>query len=542
MATGALSLVLHAHLPFVRHPEHPDFLEEDWLFEAIAETYVPLLRMLDSLEADGVPCQLTMSLTPPLAEMLADPMLQQRAARRLERLVALARETCAIHRSGPLEAASEHALHELTEVLELYEHTWGRQLLPRFRHHQDAGRLEIFTCTTTHGLLPLMATDEARTAQVEQACRTHEGHFGRRPKGIWLAECAWSPGVDELLAAAGIECFIAEGRALLEAAPPAQLGTTRPVWTPAGVAAFGRDAACSHQIWSASDGYPGDVLYREFYRDVAWDLPYEVVKPFLHDDGVRRALGIKLHRVTGEVDLADKQPYDPAAALARTREHARHFVASRQAQVTELAERLGRAPHLTAPFDAELFGHWWAEGPAFLEAVIRELAAQDVVALVHPTRWLEQEPVNQVTVPAHSTWGAKGTYEVWLNDGNAWIYRHLHHAEDRVIAAVLRHLGASPEADRALAQMGRELLLAQSSDWAFILTMDTSVGYAERRSREHIHHLHRLGDALDAGQIDSDHLAEREARWTCFPDLDPALWHPREVLAHGGSAVATVAD
>ena len=539
MPTGALSLVLHAHLPFVRHPEHPRFLEEDWLFEAIAETYIPLLRMLDRLEADGVPCQLTMSITPPLAEMLADPLLQERASDRLARLAELAREVAAVHAGGPLAAAAEHARHELEEASELFEGAWQRQLLPRFRHHLEAGRLEVFTCTATHGLLPLMATDEARSAQVEQACRTHARHLGRRPEGIWLAECAWSPGLDELLATAGIRCFIAEGRALTEASPPARLGTARPVWTPAGVAAFGRDAECSHQVWSASEGYPGDYLYREFYRDVAWDLPYALVRPYLHDDGIRRALGIKLHRVTGPVDLADKEPYDPAAALARAREHARHFVACRQAQVRELSARMGRTPHLTAPFDAELFGHWWSEGPAFLEAVIRELAAQDTVALVHPTRWLDQEPVNQVTVPAHSTWGAEGTYEVWLNDGNAWMHRHLHHAEERVVSVVSRFLGRSAQVDRALAQACRELLLAQSSDWAFILTMDTSVGYAERRTREHIHHLHRIADGVEQGHIDIAHLDERQGRWTCFPDLDPALWHPREVLAYGGSAVAT---
>ena len=180
MPTGALSLVLHAHLPFVRHPEHPDFLEEDWLFEAIAETYVPLLHMLDRLEADVVPCQLTMSLTPPLAEMLADPLLQERASRRLDRLVALATEVAERHRGSTLEAAAEHALHELALAWHLFEQRWGRQLLPRFRHHLEAGRLEIFTCTATHGLLPLMATDEARSAQVEQACRTHQRHFGQR--------------------------------------------------------------------------------------------------------------------------------------------------------------------------------------------------------------------------------------------------------------------------------------------------------------------------------------------------------------------------
>jgi len=538
MSLGALSLVLHAHLPYIRHPEHPDFLEEDWLFEAIAETYVPLLRMMDRLEADAVPFRLTMSITPPLAEMLADPLLQARAARRLRRLVALANEVTKREAGGPRARAAEHALAELVAVHQCFEHDWGCALLPRFRHHAEHGRLELITCTATHGLLPLMATDSARHAQVELACQTHERHFGTRPAGIWLAECAWAPGVDAHLAAAGIRWCCVEDRALHEASPPAQLGTTRPVWTPAGVAAFGRDAESSRQVWSADEGYPGDPAYREFYRDVAWDLPLETVRPYLHDDGVRRALGIKLHRITGRVPLDEKRPYDPDAAAERARVHAHHFLAARRAQLARLREQTGRPAHLLAPYDAELFGHWWAEGPLFLEALLRAAAEQADVDLVHPSAWLEQEPINQVTVPARSTWGADSTFEVWINGRNSWIYRHLHQAELRLSELVQRFgEDVDPDVRRALRQAARELLLAQASDWAFILTMDTSVGYAERRTREHVFALTRLADELEGGHLDLPHLTEREARWRLFPDVDPMLWHPDRVTHGGGTAV-----
>jgi len=538
MSLGALSLVLHAHLPYIRHPEHPDFLEEDWLFEAIAETYVPLLRMMDRLEADAVPFQLTMSITPPLAEMLADPLLQQRAARRLRKLVALATEVADREVCGPRGRAADHALAELVSVSQHFEHEWGCALLPRFRHHAERGQLELITCTATHGLLPLMATDAARHAQVELACRTHARHFGRRPTGIWLAECAWAPGVDAHLEAAGIAWCCLEDRALHQASPPAQLGTTRPVMTPAGVAAFGRDAESSRQVWSADEGYPGDPAYREFYRDVAWDLPLETVRPYLHDDGVRRALGIKLHRITGKVGLDDKEPYDPDAAAARAEVHARHFLAARRAQLARLREQTGRAAHLLAPYDAELYGHWWAEGPQFLEALLRAAAEQTDVTLVHPSAWLAQEPINQVTVPARSTWGADSTYEVWINGRNSWIYRHLHQAELR-LSGLVQRFGEDDDPDvmRALRQAARELLLAQSSDWAFILTMDTSVGYAERRTREHVFALTRLADELESGQLDLSHLAEREGRWQIFADVDPMLWHPSRVVSRGGTAV-----
>lgn len=540
MTTGSLSLVLHAHLPFVRHPEHPSFLEEDWLFEAITETYVPLLRMLDRLAADEVAVQLTMSMSPPLCEMLVDPLLQERYARRLNGLIRVAQREAMRRRFSPFQEAAEFYVAELKEVREIWADRYGRNLLRGFRGHQDAGRLCLVTVGGTHGYLPLMATDMSRSAAVEIAATNYDKHFGRRPEGIWLPECAYAPGLDQVLADAGLRFFFMETHGVNWARPKPKFGTLRPVFTESGVAAFARDPECSRQVWSAKEGYPGDPLYREFYRDLGWQAPDEVIGDLL-GGGPRRGVGLKYHRISGEVPLDEKEPYVPSWARERATIHAADFLANRQAQAAHLAETMEAEPHMVAPFDAELFGHWWFEGPAFLEAFFRVAAEQDTLGVTTPARWLVDNPVAQVVQPIASSWGDRGSYDVWLNADNAWMYQHLHRAEERMVELADRFTAPNDLEQRALAQCARELLLAQASDWAFIVTMKTVVPYANKRTRVHMDRFHRLYGMLIAGAIDGAALSEWEGHDTIFPEVDPSLYRSERVKRpNAGAAVATV--
>ncbi|MCB9728749.1 MAG: DUF1957 domain-containing protein [Deltaproteobacteria bacterium] len=535
MSTGCLSLVLHAHLPFVRHPEHPSFLEEDWLFEGLTETYVPLVRMLDRLEADGVPSPLTLSVSPPLCEMLADPLLRERYAERLDALIRLADEEAEARRGTPTQDAADHVAWLMRDTRQVWQECYGRDLLAALAHHQDTGRLELITVAGTHGFLPLMATDEARRAQIEVACANFAKHFGRRPEGIWLPECAFAPGLDRLLADAGLSYFFTETHGVTYARPRPRFGHYRHVLTEHGVAAFARDPECSRQVWSADEGYPGDPLYREFYRDVGWEASAERVAPIFMG-GPRRGVGLKLHRVTGRVSLDQKEAWVPAWAFERAAEHAGHFLRSRQEQVARIADAMGAAPHLLAPFDAELFGHWWYEGVAFLEALFRQAATQDEVALTTPRGWLAREPVAQVVTPCASSWGDGGSYEVWLNGGNAWMYEHLHRAEERMVELANRTETPTALERRAMCQAARELLLAQASDWAFIVTMATVVPYAVRRTRTHLARLDRIHRDVLAGTIDEAWLSEVEAADSAFQEVDPRLWRSDGVRAPGAGA------
>jgi 1,4-alpha-glucan branching enzyme len=517
---GYLALVLHAHLPFVRHPEHPEFLEEGWLFEALTETYLPLLTSFERLAAEGVDFRVTVNLSPPLCEMMVDPLLQGRYLDHLARVEHLAsREADAWPEESPIGRLARHYLAEFRSCRRRFEAA-GRNVLSGFRDLQDNGLVEIITCAATHGLLPLMRTEEAVRAQVEVAVANYRKHFGRAPSGIWLPECAYRPGLEDHLRRAGIRFFFTDAHAMMFGSPRPKYGVFRPVYCAGGVAAFGRDLESSRQVWSRQQGYPGDSDYREFYRDVGHDGEQHYVGPYL-PAGIRTNLGLKYYRITGDVQLHEKQYYDPARAAERAAEHAGNFLFNRGAQIRHLRGWLGTEPVVVSPYDAELFGHWWYEGPAFLEHLFRKMHHdQEEIAPITPSEFLGLFPTHQTQRPNASTWGDKGYFEVWLNGTNDWIYRHLHKAEERMVELARRYPHAEGLTARALRQAARELLLAQSSDWAFIMTTGTMSAYAERRTREHVHRFTRLYEMVRSGGVDEGWLADVESKDTIFQEID----------------------
>ncbi|MGI9105290.1 MAG: glycoside hydrolase family 57 protein [Pyrinomonadaceae bacterium] len=533
MPHGFFSLILHAHLPFVRHPEHAEFLEEDWLYEAITEVYLPLVHALSTLHAAGAQPRLALNLSPTLCEMLADPLLQTRYTRHLENLLALAeKEVERTRRDAPrfLPAARMYR-QTMRAAKRLWLEVYRRDLVGGFRELQEAGVCEIITCAATHGFIPFISTTEARRAQIEIAVANYRKHFRRQPRGIWLPECAYADGVETLLKDAGLEYFIADTHAILYGEPRPRYGVYAPVKCANGVAAFARDLETSQQVWSSVIGYPGDPNYREFYRDIGWDAPLEYLLPHLHADGTRRHLGLKYHRVTGrDVPLPDKQPYLPRRAQERAAAHAAHFVDERIKQCARQRDALGgHMPLIVSPYDAELFGHWWFEGVQFLDFVFRELARRrDELTTVAPGDYLNMNVRLQTQHLSPSSWGAEGYYKVWLNDSNAWLYPQQHAAEARLTALTNRYAGQTDAlTTRALNQAARELLLAQASDWAFQISHATTVEYATRRFRSHVARFHALADDLERGEFDIARLTEIEARDNLFAELDYQIYRSR---------------
>ena len=530
MNRGVLAIVLHAHLPFVRHPEFPEFLEEDWLYEAITETYLPLLEVFENCLNDGVPYRLTLTLTPPLVGMLRDELLMSRYAQRLDSLCELCDKE--VHRTrgdaqfGPL---AWHYREHLYHLRRLFHDRWKGDLVAAFKRLQDSGALEIMTCGATHGFLPLMIHPEAVRAQIQVACAHYRMHFGRHPRGIWLPECGYSPGIDKHLAAENLRFFFVDSHALANAVPRPRRGVYAPIYTPSGVAAFARDPESSMQVWSAEHGYPGDPIYREFYRDIGWDLDYDYVRPYIQATGDRKNTGIKYYRITGAVPLGGKEPYDPAAARERADVHAANFLFNRTKQFEYLRNAFGDGPPpiVVSPYDAELYGHWWYEGPVFLDRLIRRAAAdQEVLRLQSPVDYLTDHPEQQLAQPPMSSWGAGGYSAVWLDEGNDWIYRYLHKASERMIELARLHPDAPDVARRALNQAARELLLAQSSDWAFIIKTGTMVDYAVRRTREHLLRFDKLYQQIKGGQVDEGWLTMVESRDNLFPEIDYRVYRP----------------
>ncbi len=520
---GYFCPILHAHLPYVRHPEYEDCLEENWLFEAITETYIPLLRMMERLEADGVSFRLTMVLTPSLCAMLEDGLLRERYGRHLKGLRELAAKEVERTRTMPeFQATALMYANRLDDCRAAWE-GYGGDLIAQFRAFQDRGLLEVLTCAATHAFLPLLREVPAAVrAQLEVGRNEYERHFRRSPRGIWLPECGYYPGLDEHVREAGIRYFFLDSHGVLFADQRPAYGVFAPLFCPSGVAAFGRDIESSRSVWSAQDGYPGDPRYREFYRDIGYDLDYEYIRPYIHESGLRTSTGLKYHRISGKgVDLHEKEPYDPALALSAAYEHAGNFLFNRQQQVLHLSSLMDRPALICSPYDAELFGHWWFEGPLFLESLLRKLHHdQDDIALITPSEYLDHFPKNQVATPGESSWGNRGYNEVWLDESNDWIYPHLHAASERMGELARAHKRPSPPKRRALQQAARELLLAQASDWAFIMKTNTTVEYAIRRTRTHLANFNALHDSLAAGTVDDEVLAALEQKSRLFPEID----------------------
>jgi 1,4-alpha-glucan branching enzyme len=526
---GQLSIVLHAHLPFVRHPEYDDFLEEDWFFEAVSETYLPLLQVFDRLADEAVPYRVAMTLTPTLVTMLRDELLLERYARRLDKLCELSEKEIARTLGDRTFGKLAHFYRDhFAGLRHSFHDRYRRDLVGAFRRLQDAGFLEIITSGATHGFLPLMAQrPETVRAQVAVAANHYRLHFGRDPMGIWLPECGYYPGVEEHLAAQGIRYFFVDTHAVANARPRPLFGVHAPVVTEAGVAAFARDPESSQQVWSAQFGYPGDPVYREFYRDVGWDLELDYVRPYVQPTGDRKNTGIKYYRITAR-GSAHKEPYDPDLARERAQQHAANFMFNRERQIEHLAGQLtGRKPIVVAPYDAELFGHWWFEGPWFLEALLRKSAFdQAVFRLATPSDYLRDHPEQQVATPSLSSWGEQGYASMWLDPANDWIYPHLHACADRMVALARDFPDPDDLRRRALNQAARELLLAQSSDWAFIMKTGTMVEYATRRTKEHVSRFLQLDQQVRTGAIDEGWLSWVEGKNNLFPEIDYRIYQP----------------
>jgi len=522
-------LALHSHLPYVlNHGRWPH--GSDWLCEAALDTYLPLLEELEQLSTEGTPAPVTIGFTPVLANQLASPNFAREMEEFFTQRLAACDEVPAS--VGPLVDFWRSRFKRLQALFRKID----RDLISAFRRLQERGRLEIIGSAATHGYLPLLAKEESIRLQLAVGQGEHRRLFGVAPVGCWLPECAYRPGIEKHLAEAGFRYFFTDahlahaGTALGGYAdvplgaerfdaerhdvssPPAVRGkAARSPYrayrvsrvasrgSKRGVAALVRDPRSSMQIWSRHQGYPGDEAYLEFHK-------------------IRWPGGLKLWRVSGaNVDLGAKRPYEPRAAFERAGDHASHFVHL----LESLSPKKGADKDgvIVAPFDTELFGHWWFEGADFLAATYRALRGRGVRA-VTASQHLEAHPPRTALQLAEGSWGANGNHSMWMNDQTAWTWKRLKPLEAafwKAAPAALKEPAARP----VLAQAARELLLAQSSDWQFIISTGAVVDYAERRFTLHCDDAERLIDALKEGSLESgarmaDELAKRD---DLFPDV-----------------------
>lgn len=516
---GYISLVLHAHLPYIRYPENKHHLEERWFYEAITETYIPLLKLFGDLINDRVNFRATLSLTPTLIEMFRDELLMDRYRQHLGSLIELSEKEVARNaRKSSFVSLAKMYRKRFLKVRNLFEDTYRRDLTSAFRGLSDSGKIEIIASTATHSFLPaLMSVPEAQKTQILLGIEHYRKTFGRNPEGMWLPECGFTPEIDNMLKTAGIRYFFLESHGLLNCTPKCRYSIYTPVKTPSGIFAFSRDVRSSRQVWSSLSGYPGDFYYRDFFRDIGFDLDMDYIKPYV-PDGIRTFTGMKYYRITGR--HCQKKPYVRKMAMEKTRIHADHFIGAKVDQTLYLKNRLGIRPVITAAYDAELFGHWWFEGPEWLNFLFRRGARQKVLSFISPSQYLSQEKNFYTSMPSLSSWGERGYSSVWINPSNDWLYRHLHHAGSKMVEMSRKYSGATGARRRALNQAARELLLAQASDWPFMIKTGNASWFAKKKFTEHINNFLELEREIRSGRIDNTNLSVLENKNNIFADID----------------------
>jgi 1,4-alpha-glucan branching enzyme len=440
--------------------------------------------------------------------------------RRLDLMIKLAEKEIKRTKSEPrVNALASMYSEQLLAVKNAFVTRYGQDLLGAFARLQSTGGIEIMASAATHGYLPLLSRDEAAVrAQIRIGIDYYRRLFGIKPRGFWLPECAFYPGLDKILVDEGIHYTILETHGITRARPTPASGVYAPILCPSGLAVFGRDPESSRQVWSSEAGYPGDFDYREFYRDIAYDLPADYISPYIHPDGIRTDTGFKYYRVTGSTD--HKEVYCPKAAEKKARLHAADFISKRIERLAELSVLMDREPVFAAPFDAELFGHWWYEGVLWLDSLIRTIrTGQDGLRLITLSEYLDKYPDNQTAIPSMSSWGEMGYNKKWLNKKNDWIYRHLHRAATKMNTLAIKSPLARGLTRRALNQAGRELLLAQASDWAFMIDSGATADYASGRIKTHLMRLDKLARQIEGEAIDKKWLSEIEGLDNIFPKI-----------------------
>ncbi|RMH59063.1 MAG: DUF1957 domain-containing protein [Candidatus Hydrogenedentota bacterium] len=517
-----LSIILHAHLPFLRQPEYEHPLEEIWFHEAMLECYLPLARCFRNLHREEVPFRLAFSFSPTLSTMMRDRYFRERFERFLNERVELAERE--VERFWAIPALQRLACFYHRRFLKLkrfWEEEIGGDIISLFRELEEEGRLELMTTAATHAYLPVFDVEESTVeAQVKIGVESHRQHFGRIPPGFWLPECGYTRNAERALVEAGIRYTVLDFHGLRRYG---ERGRCEGAWGPgpaglmvskSGLYLFGRDPDASRLVWSARDGYPADGVYREFHRDGLEEAEFGYARPYRHPLGSGVPSGMKYHRVTSlETPLRKKEIYDPGEAEKKAREHARAFLKWCERRRGE------RETGIVVPFDAELFGHWWYEGPEFLESLIRE-ARESVVRLRTPGDLLKRKKRVEKGEGVFSSWGNHGFSSVWLDPSNDWIYPELHRASEAMRSAALRFWEEGGDRERILNQAVRELLLAQASDWPFMMKAGTTVGYARTRFLRHIERFWKLLAMAESGETEEAFLRDCEDGGSVFPWID----------------------
>ncbi|MBL8133131.1 MAG: DUF1957 domain-containing protein [Anaerolineae bacterium] len=539
-ATGAFTLVLHGHIPYVRMRY---FRGEAWLHEALLFSYLPLLEMLYTLHDEAAPAHLTLSFSPVLLEQLAHPDIAAHFDAYVADRTAAADADIAYYEG---EAYNEHLRYlavyqrSLFEAARAFYHDrLHGDFIGGLRLLQESGMIEIAASAATHAYLPLLSRRSSLHAQIHAGLQSYERLFGRRPTSFMLPDHGYRPGLEDELARHGVQVFFVEGHAVRGGDPTGAatgevlggLGavkrqyavgdrffadlrsslSTRYAYTvgSSSAAVLGRSHSASYQVWGETLGYPGDFDYRDFHR---------------------KAGTSRLHywRVTGKnVGDAQKDYYHPDWASYKIEQHAEHFAHMVGDLLRGHYQRHSDGGIVMVSYPMELFGWRWHEGVSWLDQALRQIGYNHDIQMTTATEAIRLFPPTQSIDLLESSWGAGGRHFNWNNIDTAWMWEEIARCEARMEALAARHTQPTEAEALTLAQAAREALLLQSGDWQLLISTGEARMFAMQRFAQHIEAFDYLAESLDAGEGDAHAAQEFFERDHIFADIDYTWFRPR---------------
>jgi 1,4-alpha-glucan branching enzyme len=517
----AVSLVLEAHLPFVREFSGENDLsqsgKEGWFFEAVSETYLPLLAVLDRLDNDRIPFRLGLAFSPMLCQMLNDEHLMKKYLFYTDKQIEFGRRE--LERTAGQADFNKMAELQYNRMLEnriAFAERYGGNILKAFDRFRRKGKIEILAGSATHAFLPFISHNpESMQAQMEVPISGYRRFFGGSPQGFYLPEFGWTSALEPFLRAYNFSYTIVDSHGLLFGKPLPRKGSFYPVKTTNGTFILARDFYAVREI----EQIASNEVYRDNGRDAGYELSSEIVNPFLSAEGERRGTGFKYWPLSGR---GQNTAYNPQAASDKVTEHARAFLENTTNRLEEAAKYMEEPPLSLYAHNADLFGRFWYEGPQFIEALFRMAAGYRDLQFLCPGEYIYKQQLSsfQVVTPEFSSWGSNGYAETWLDAGNDWVYRHLARSMERMTELAERFPDDTGLKERTLNQAAREILLAQSSDWPGLLYKQDSTEYARNQAENALRNFTTIYEALGSNYISTEWLTNLERRHNFFPNIN----------------------